>query len=201
MKHLQMYLVGFILACALAITGGAWALPAGTPLAAEGQLSGAAVKVAGAAAVSSATTISAAADLPTDSAMALLTLIVQLVGEKNWLLLIPVLLVLAIFGLRRVGAKWWPWLDTPRGGAVLSICTAAALALWTAIQAPGSVGFAAVAIAFLGFFLTNDLVHKALKTLFWPNGEERAAEADAAGSELEASEKSAAEKVNEAVKS
>ena len=190
--YLSLPATGLAAEPAAALTDSVLAMPSGASLPMVDESAGAAV-------ASQPATLDPA-QVPTEDAAALVVLIMQLVSAKNWLLAVPVFLVLLLLGVRRLGAKWWPWLDTPKGGAVLSLVSAAALAVIAAAGAPGSVGASAVIVAALGLFLTNELTHKALKTLLWPDGKERAQEADAKGAALEASSKSPAAKVNEAVR-
>lgn len=189
---LSMPATGLAVEPAAALTDSVLAMPAGAELPRGDE--------SAVAAVASQPATLDPAQVPTEDAAALVVLIMQLVSAKNWLLAVPVFIVLLLLGIRRLGAKWWPWLDTPKGGAVLSLVSAAALAVIAAAGAPGSVGASAVIVAALGLFLTNELTHKALKTLLWPDGKERAQEADAKGAALEASAKSPAAKVNEAAR-
>lgn len=214
--HLRMFFVALFLGLLLAFSGGAVASPPGAqPIEHLAGMDGACAldtdcaelpaRVAlptaalATAAVSDGPAV-AVANFNPDDPTALISLVLQIVGARQWLLLVPVLLVLAIYALRRFGSRWLPWLETARGGAVLSLLSVFGLSLWAAATAPGAAKIGQIVVAALGFFLTNELTHKALKPLFWPDGPARAKGADAAGAALEADPgKTPAQKVNDAV--
>lgn len=109
-----------------------------------------------------------------------LGLIAQVVGAvraKNWLLAVPLLLLGAVWALRKYGARAWPWLATNKGGAALAIFAAAVTAVLSAVLAPGPHSLAQVLSAAVGLLLANQLLFAYLKKLLAPTGADDAQDA------------------------
>lgn len=123
---------------------------------------------------------------------------VKAAQAKNWLLLVPLALVALIALARRFLGKYVPFLQTDRGGALLSLLAAVAAALYAAATSSGSASLPQILVAAGATLLGNQLVFGYVKKLATVSGEDRAQLAEAkAGAALGPS---AAGNVNEAVK-
>ena len=138
-----------------------------------------------------------------DDPFKLLEQIVQAAGAKNWLLLVPLALVLVMFFFRKYIGPKVPFFLTDRGGAVLALITAVLTALITAVMAPGPHTFVSVLMATVGVLAANKLIFLWFNKIVSPNGNDKAQELEVKVAALEAklavNSKAAADATNQAV--
>jgi hypothetical protein len=119
------------------------------------------------------------ATLNPDDALSLIKAIIDAAGAKNWLLLVPVACLLAVFLIRKFVGPKVPWLQTDRGGALLNLLSAIAAAVISAAVLPGPKTAMSVIIAALTVLLGNQLLFSWAKKLLSPSGADAVVAVDA----------------------
>jgi hypothetical protein len=101
------------------------------------------------------------------------------VQAKNWAMLVALGLVLLVWAARKFGGKFWPFLTTDRGGALLSLVGGLALSIAAAAAAPGASGIGSVLLSGLLMAATASGTYALLRKLLFPSGVDHAQEIDA----------------------
>jgi hypothetical protein len=120
----------------------------------------------------------------------------------NWLLAVPLALIGIVALARTVGTRYWPFLATSTGGALLGLLAVVGGALAAAAIAPGAHSALQVIVAAGALLLANQTFFTYLKKLLAPSGAEKAevvaANAAAVGVSAGASATAAAAAINDA---
>ena len=98
---------------------------------------------------------------------------------KNWLLLVPVACLLAVFLVRKFVGPKVPWLQTDRGGALLNLLSAVFAAVVSAALVPGPHTVVSVVGTIVTVLLGNQLLFAYLNKLLSPTGKDAAQAVDA----------------------
>lgn len=93
---------------------------------------------------------------------------------KNWLLLVPVACLLAVYLVRRFLGPKVPWLQTDRGGALLNLLSAVFAAVVSAALVPGPHTVVSVIGTIVTVLLGNQLLFAYLNKLLSPTGKDAA---------------------------
>ena len=112
--------------------------------------------------------------VPADDPLKLVEQIVSAAQAKNWLLLVPVVVILAIYLVRKFLGPKIPFLQTDRGGALMALIGAVATAVIGAAALPGPHTFIAVAVAAVSILLANKSLFLWLNKLLSPTGADAA---------------------------
>jgi hypothetical protein len=86
----------------------------------------------------------------------------------QWKLLITLVLVGVVWGFRAIGGKFWPWLKTDRGGAMLALLTGVTGVL-AAMALAGGAFSAQVVLNGIMAGITAAGGWTVIKKLFWPS--------------------------------
>lgn len=138
----------------------------------------------------------------TDDPLSLLTALVKALGEKNWLLVVPLALIGAIYAIRGLFGDKWAWLKTDRGGATLALISAVLSALVAVAMTPGPHTVSSVLTAVLAILAGQQALWSWLRKILAPTGGEAAAGvAQVAGSTGQQAQTAAAASPEAAAKS
>ena len=100
-----------------------------------------------------------------DTTAALITQLLHAVEASQWLLVVPLAVLVAVYLVRRVLARAIPWVATNQGGAVLALVAAAAQAVAAAAVLPGPHTVVGVLLVAVPVFMANEVVFQAAKKL------------------------------------
>ena len=106
---------------------------------------------------------------PSDFASFCEAVFVALKG-KQWGMIVALALMALVWLARKYGSEAWPFLATDRGGAMLSLFGALALAIGGAAAAPGIHSLGAVLLTALMAAITASGTYALLKKLLFPSG-------------------------------
>jgi hypothetical protein len=97
--------------------------------------------------------------------VALITQLLHAVEAAQWLLVVPLAVLVAVTLTRRLLARAIPWVATDQGGAVLGLVAAAAQSVVAATLLPGPHTVVGVVTVALPIFVANEVVFRSLRKL------------------------------------
>lgn len=100
-----------------------------------------------------------------DTTAAIITQLLHAVEASQWLLVVPLAVLVAVYLVRKVLARAIPWIATDQGGAVLALVAAAAQAVAAAAVLPGPHTVVGVLLVAVPVFMANEVVFQAAKKL------------------------------------
>lgn len=113
------------------------------------------------------------ATLNPDDVMGLLQSILAAAGGKNWLLMVPLVVLAVISAFRMWIVPKFPalaWFRTDRGGALLALLGAVTMAVVAAVAVPGPHSAVFVVVAVVTMLVANQALFGWLKKLLAPTG-------------------------------
>ena len=114
-----------------------------------------------------------------DDPFKLVEQIIAAAQAKNWLLLVPVACLLAVYLVRRFVGPKIPWLNTDRGGALLNLLSAVFAAVVSAALVPGPHTVVSVIGTVVTVLMSNQLLFAYLNKLLSPTGKDAVQAVDA----------------------
>lgn len=97
--------------------------------------------------------------------VALITQLLHAIEAAQWLLVVPLAVLVAVTLTRRLLARAVPWVATDQGGAVLGLVAAAAQSVVAAALLPGPHTVVGVVTVALPIFIANEVVFRSLRKL------------------------------------
>jgi hypothetical protein len=122
------------------------------------------------------------ATLNPDDVMSLIQSILSAAGAKNWLLMVPLIVLSLISVFRLWIVPKFPalaWFTTDRGGALLALLGAATMAVVAAVATPGPHSAVSVIVAVVTMLVANQALFGWLKKLLAPTGADAVQAVDA----------------------
>lgn len=111
-----------------------------------------------------------------DDPYKLIEQLVQAAQASNWLLVVPLGLILIMYIFRKFVGPKIPFFTTDRGGAVMSLIVAVLTAFLSAVVVPGPHSVTSVIVASITALVSNQLLFSWINKIVSPKGEDKAQE-------------------------
>jgi hypothetical protein len=111
-----------------------------------------------------------------DDPYKLIEQLAQAAQASNWLLVVPLGLILLVYVFRKLIAPKVPFFATNRGGAVLSLVVAVLTAFLSAVVVPGPHSVMSIIVASVTALVSNQLLFSWINKIVSPEGKDKAEE-------------------------